>query len=254
MSERDPILLLHGQPGGAHDWDLVVEQLPPGARALAIDRPGWNGFGSAGDLHANALAALAALDAAGARRGTVVGHSFGGAVAAWLAAHYPDRVGALVLAAPAANAASLGAVDRWLAAPFAGYLASVAMMVGAGMTLSAPPARRLIGARLHIDQSFLRDASHTLRRPASWSAFAVEQRALIRQLPDLEAALGMISAPTTIVIGTHDRVVPPSSARRLAEQIPGAELVEIPGASHLLAHEQAERLAAVIVDSGRLRN
>jgi pimeloyl-ACP methyl ester carboxylesterase len=253
MSGRDLVLLLHGQPGAARDWEGVLQRLPEGVRAVAIDRPGWNGAGTAGDLRENARAALAALDAAQAPRATVVGHSFGGAVAAWLAAHHPERVGALVLAAPAATRDSLDRLDHLLATPIAGYLASTSLMAGVGVTLSAPLVRRAIGAQLRLDQRFLRDAARTMRRPGSWGSFAVEQRALVRQLPELEQSLGAIRAPTTIVIGTRDRIVSPSSARTLARRLPGATLVELAGASHLLAYEQPLRLAELIVASANDR-
>jgi pimeloyl-ACP methyl ester carboxylesterase len=244
--QPDPVLLLHGQPGSARDWDAVVGLLPAGVRALAIDRPGWNGAAPAGDLAMNTQVALAALDDAGIARATIAGHSFGAAVAAWLAAHHPDRAGALVLAAPAANLASLSWLDRWLAAPVAGSLLSVGLMASTGLTLSAPPARRLIGAQLRLEQRFLREAARTLRRPASWGAFAAEQRGLVRQLPELERALERIAAPTTIVIGSEDRIVRPRAARMLAEQIPGAALVVLDGADHLLPIQQPQRLAELI--------
>src|SRR5581483_4457605 len=109
--------LLHGQPGTADDWDGVRTAIAGRARTIAIDRPGWNRHGGAldhgraFDLAGNARAALSALDAAGVSRATIVGHSLGGAVAAWLAAEHPERVGALVLAAPSANRSSLNRLD-----------------------------------------------------------------------------------------------------------------------------------------------
>src|SRR5438270_248557 len=84
-----------------------------------------------------------------------------------------------------------------------------------------------------------RGAGRALRVPSSWRAFTVEQRALIRELPALEASLREIAIPTTIVIGSVDRIVRPSSARRLADQIPGAQLVVVEDGNHLLAAEHA---------------
>jgi pimeloyl-ACP methyl ester carboxylesterase len=75
--------------------------------AIAFARPGWDARSAAGDIAGNAAAARSVLDAHGVARATVVGHSFSGAVACWLAAQFPERVHALVLAAPAANVASL---------------------------------------------------------------------------------------------------------------------------------------------------
>ncbi len=191
-------------------------------RTLAIDRPGWDGYSAARDLAGNARAALAVLDRAGVARATVVGHSLGAAVAAWLASSHPERVGRLVLVAPAANVESLGAVDYLLAAPILGWLASVGAMAGGGLVLSPRSVRRWVAQATALDERYLRSARRMLLGSGAWRSFVREQRFLIRDLPALERRLGQISAPTTIVSGTADHVVPLAAARRLAGQIPRA--------------------------------
>jgi pimeloyl-ACP methyl ester carboxylesterase len=243
----DPILLLHGQPGAAEDWERVRVAIGNRARTIAIDRPGWDGDSAPADLAGNASAALAALDAHGVRRARVVGHSFGGAVAAWLAAFHAERVASLVLVAPAANVASLYRLDYWLATPLAGYLASVATLGGLGAALSASPLRRWLAGRLALDDRYLLAASRRLLAPTAWRAYAAEQQALVQDLPALEQALGSISAPTTIVAGSDDHVVPIEAEHKLAGQIPDAELIMLEHAGHMLLQQQAERLAELIV-------
>jgi pimeloyl-ACP methyl ester carboxylesterase len=242
-----PILLLHGQPGGAADWDQVAKRLRGRATAVAIDRPGWDGVSPPRDLDGNARAAIAELDRRGIRRAVIVGHSLGGAIAAWLAAAQPDRVAALVLAAPAANLASLYPIDRWLAAPVAGELAGGLTMAGAGLALAVPGLRRRIAAATGLDDAYLLSARRAALRPGAWRAFAWEQRTLVRDMPELERRLGSISAPTTIVAGAGDRVVPASAARELARQIPGARLVISEAAGHLLPQRDPELLASAIL-------
>jgi pimeloyl-ACP methyl ester carboxylesterase len=246
----DPVLLVHGQPGGARDWDRVVAEIGQRARTIAVDRPGWDGHSQATDLAGNVDAAVAALDAHQAPRATIVGHSFGAAVAAWLAADHPERVGALVLVAPSANVASLDRVDHWLAAPVTGYVASAAALGGVGLALAARLTVRPIAHRLALDESYLETAGRLLRAPAAWRAFVTEQRVLINDLPVLESRLAQITAPTTIVMGSADRVVPSNSARRLAEQIPEAELVLVERSGHLLPVQQAARLAEITLLAG----
>lgn len=244
---HDPVLLLHGQPGAGADWDRLRGAL--GSRVpstIAIDRPGWDGRPGVTDLAGNARAALAALDGAGVARACVVGHSLGAAVAAWLAAAAPDRVGRLVMVAPAANLDSLSAVDYLLAAPFVGWLASVGAMAGGGVVLGAGPLRRWVAEATALDERYLRSARRMLLAPRAWRAFVREQRFLVRDLPSLEGRLADISVPTTVVAGTGDHVVPITAARRLARQIPGAELVELPHAGHLLHVRHADRLADII--------
>lgn len=244
---RDPVLLLHGQPGSARDWERVQTEIGERAKTIAIDRPGWDGASTATDLHGNALAALAALDARGIDRATVVGHSFGAAVAAWLAVHHPERVGALVLAAPSANVASLYELDRWLAAPVAGYLLSAVALGSAGAALIAGPLRRRVALQLAVDDRYLRAAAMRLLSPAAWRSFVLEQRVLISDLPLLEADLSRIIAKTTIVAGTRDAIVPPASYRQLAEQIPSAELRLVQRAGHLLPLRNAGALAELVL-------
>jgi pimeloyl-ACP methyl ester carboxylesterase len=247
MPSPDPVLLLHGQPGSARDWDGVRRAIGSRAVTIAIDRPGWDGAGTPIDLAGNARAALDALDAAGASRAVVVGHSFGGAVAAWLAAESPDRVRALVLAAPSANERSLVWLDHVLATPGVGLVASAAALAGSGVALAARPLRERVARDLQLEEGYLRSTGRILVAPRAWRAFFLEQRLLVRDLPALEARLDQIAIPATIVIGTADRIVPMSSAHRLAEQLPEAELVELERANHLLPQQRASELAEIIL-------
>jgi pimeloyl-ACP methyl ester carboxylesterase len=241
------VLLLHGQPGSAGDWDRVLAAIGSRADAVAIDRPGWDGKSRAADLAGNCRAALGALDDRGLARAIVVGHSFGGAVGAWLAVHHPDRVQGLVLVAPAANLASLYGVDRWLAAPVVGYLASAAALSGVGAALTAAPLRRRIARGLGIDDRYLSAAGRRLLTPAAWRAFTLEQRSLIRDLPVLDERLGEITAPTTVIAGSDDHVIPPGSLGQLQRQIPGSDLHVMEHAGHLMHLQNAARLADVVV-------
>jgi pimeloyl-ACP methyl ester carboxylesterase len=214
---------------------------------IALDRPGWNRHGAPRDLPGNVDVALSMLDARGVDRAVVAGHSLGGAIAAWLAAEHPERVAALVLAAPSANCASLNRLDQLLAAPVVGPLLAASAFAAAGAVLSASSLRHRIAGRVALDDGYLRAAARVLLAPTSWVAFSAEQRWLIRELPSLEQRLGSISSPTTIVSGTADRIVTPSSARQLAAQIGEAQVVRLPGAAHLLPQQRPGELAEIIV-------
>ena len=246
QTRPDSVLLLHGQPGGARDWGRVISALGPEVQTLAIDRPGWRLGSAPTDLAGNAAAALQALDAMGVSRAVVVGHSLGGAVAAWLAAEHPDRVSQLVLAAAAANRASLVPLDYWLARPLAGELIGAPVMAGAGVALAAGAVRRRLATLLDLEERYLEATARGLRSPAAWRAFAADQRMLVRDLPALERRLGAIRVPTTVVNGSADRVVPVASARALQASIPGSRLILLPDAGHLITQRQADALARII--------
>lgn len=236
-----PVLLLHGQPGSLHDWNRVVAGLGH-RRSVVFDRPGWDGIRPATNLEGNAHAALAELDLHGVSRAVVVGHSFGGAIAAWIAAQFPERVAGLVLVAPAANVASLYAVDRLLAAPIVGPVLSAAIVRGAGWALSVGYLRRALAR----DEAYFAAAARRLRSRSAWRAFVVEQRALISDLPLLETSLGRIAVPARILAGSADRIVPISSLRMLSDSIAGAQLELIEGAGHLLPLRQPQAVVQAI--------
>jgi pimeloyl-ACP methyl ester carboxylesterase len=247
MPGRAPILLLHGQPGSARDWQLVVEAIGDRAPVLAVDRPGWDGHSAPGGLGVSAAAAAEALS--GSRGATVVGLSYGAAVAAWLALERPELVGALVLVSPAANMASLQAVDRLLAAPVIGYGLSAIVLSGAALALTSGRVRRRLQQTFALPDDYLRATSRRWRGPAAWRAFVVEQRALFGELPRLEERLGALSVPTTVVVGTSDTIVPVEAGRALAAQIREARLVEIDRGHHVLPAECPARLAELILEA-----
>lgn len=250
--ERDgaaAVLLVHGQPGSAGDWSGVIRAIGDRAQVLAFDRPGWDGCSPAADLAGNARRALDVLDAAGAREAVVVGHSFGGAVACLLACAHPERVHGLVLAAPAANASALLGLDRWLAKPLFGDLTSAAALSGLGLALAAPLLRGRIARELSLPETYLRAIARRLLSPSAWQAFVTDQRTLVRELPDLEGRLREIHAPTTVLAGELDHVVPLQSLQELALQIDGARLVVVPGADHLLPMRDPRRFAELILQA-----
>ena len=180
-------------------------------------------------------------------RARVVGHSLGGAIAAWLAAESPDRISAAVLVAPSANVASLNRLDQMLAAPVFGPVLTASTLAAGGLALTTGAVRRRVASEYGLEDRYLRRYARALLKPATWAAFTVEQRMLIHDLPELERRLESLAVPVTVAIGSADRIVTPSSARALAARIPNANLVEIPGASHLLVQQNPEELAKLIV-------
>jgi pimeloyl-ACP methyl ester carboxylesterase len=88
--------------------------------------------------------------------------------------------------------------------------------------------------------------AHAWRRRSTWKSFAVEQRALVHELPGLTLPLGAQAIPTLVMIGKVDRVVRPEVGRRLAAAIPGAVLEEVGGGGHLLPQSHPGVVAAAV--------
>jgi pimeloyl-ACP methyl ester carboxylesterase len=102
-----PVLFIHGNGGDSIQWEKQLEHLRKTRRAVAIDLPGMGNSAPAanGDYSpkANAAAVDAAVSSIGLKRFVIVGHSYGGAVAATYAAAHPDKVAAVIYADSAAS-------------------------------------------------------------------------------------------------------------------------------------------------------
>src|SRR5262245_56690391 len=99
-----PVVLLHGLGGAASNWVEVAPLLVDRHRVVALDLPGHAGsapLGPARGLQAFVDAVAGPMGALGAVPALIVGHSFGGHVAVWLAARRPELVAGLLLVAPA---------------------------------------------------------------------------------------------------------------------------------------------------------
>jgi pimeloyl-ACP methyl ester carboxylesterase len=81
-------------------------------------------------------------------------------------------------------------------------------------------------------------------------SFVTEQRALMDELPVVNAALARVKVPTAVVVGAWDVVVRPGAGRTLAHAVAGAELVWIDRAGHFVARDTPDRLADVIARYG----
>jgi pimeloyl-ACP methyl ester carboxylesterase len=254
LGEGPAAVLLHGQPGSSGDWGPVARLLAPRMRVLAPDRPGYGRTGGpAAGFRENAGAVLEMLDEAGVESAVVVGHSWASGVALALAIDHPERVRALVLVSPVAPTIPADRTDRLLARPLVG--AAVAR-VGFGITgfgLALPPVRRVARTTVPaLPPEQVAATAAAWRGRSAWRSFHAEQRALVDELPGLAPRLGAIAAPTTILHGTRDRVSPPAHGRELARRIPGARLVEAPGASHMLPQQRPELVAEQIAAAAGL--
>jgi pimeloyl-ACP methyl ester carboxylesterase len=83
---------------------------------------------------------------------------------------------------------------------------------------------------------------------ALWRTFLAEQRALLRELNELERALPSVGAPVLVLADPRDGLVPVDTARRLAQYLPDAHLQLIHGAGHHLPRRAPAAVAEAIVD------
>ena len=244
----DAVVLLHGQPDTSATWAWVRDRLGPPAPGVALitpDRPGYGANPHPGtDFPGNVEALRRELDRRGVRRAVLVGHSWAGGVALLTAARHPTRVAGLVLVASIGPGCLL-ARDRVLAWPAVGPLAAYVGM-GTGARLVAVAGQRLVDRMPVAEQGHARmELAAQVQHPRP-RTFLVEQRALIRQLPLLDGALGEIRTPTIVLAGTADSMIPDRTPRLLAERIPGARLRWVDGGGHQLPLRAPEQVVAAI--------
>jgi pimeloyl-ACP methyl ester carboxylesterase len=243
------LVLLHGQPGSAADWQQVATRLPASFHAVAADRPGYGSSPRpAGGFAANARAVLDDLDARGVQRAVLVGHSYGGGVALSAASLAPQRVEAVILLA-SVGPGCVNGWDRLLAAPGAGPLCALVAwrltpwIARARLAHIARRRRHPLQADEHVNWQVWGHVGPE-RRPL-WRTFLTEQRALLRELSDLEGVAASVRAPVLLLADPNDPLVPVDTALRLARTLPEARLQLVEGAGHHLPR----RIPDVVVDA-----
>ncbi len=220
----DGLLLIHAFPLDARMWHGQEAAFGDRFRVLAPHLPGFGGAPGAGDvmsMGAAAAACLQAADAAGLEQMVVCGLSMGGYVAFELWRMARQRITAMVLA----NTRSGEDTDEGAAGRRA--LAKRLRTEGNGFLVAEPPPL-LSGAAPTPLWTQVRGiiADQSAEAIAAASVGMAERR---DSTPDLSA----IDVPVLVITSDGDALIPASASAPMADRIPGAELVTIPGAGHL---------------------
>jgi len=170
--------------------------------------------------------ARAVMDAAGIERAALLGISEGGPMAALFAATYPQRCQGLVLYGSFARSSSWLSVEG-----LETYLRYVAKAWGSGRSLPMfAPSRQ---NDLALQQCWGR-----FERLGASPAAAIAVMQMLTQI-DVSDILSSVHVPTLVIHCTGDPLINVQSGRFLADHIPGARLLELPGHDHLFfIHEQ----------------
>ncbi|HLZ69352.1 MAG TPA: alpha/beta hydrolase [Dehalococcoidia bacterium] len=234
-----PLLLLMGLGGSHRSWgEPFLTALGRGFTLFALDHRGTGGStrGTAPYTIAQlADDAAAALQALGLARAHVLGLSMGGMVAQELALRQPARLAGLVLASTTCG----GPHAVWPGADgrrrFAEGLRLGESLWPAVVADEFAAANRPFLARIAFD---------TLAAGTPPSVFAEQARAIARF--STWERLPLITAPTLVLAGDGDRLIPPANARLIASRIRGAEGAFVRGTGHCFVWEAPERAAAEI--------
>lgn len=229
------VVLIHGLPGTAQDFDAVTARLP-GRHTIAYDRPGF-GFSSGGHHPLDEqLATIRRLIAAsGDGRVVLVGHSYGGTLALAYAQRRPQDVRGLVLVDAAAGGARSDAVERAqsrliqvLSWPVVQPLADVTFSQLL-RTASAKQGDAQAFDPGDVDPVHERHLLELNMRHEDLDAFAGEQLQADDEIARVDAGLGRIETPAIVIQGAGDKLIEPEHGRRLAAALPLARLEMVSG-------------------------
>jgi pimeloyl-ACP methyl ester carboxylesterase len=236
-----PLVFLHGA-GDLGAWTPALDALAGHFTVIRPDHPGFNASGdddSIDSVHDLAFRYLDLLDALGLGRVILAGSSLGGWLAADLATIEPQRVSRLILIAPAGLRPDQPAPDMFgLSATEMADL----LYHGAQARAAAREQAGKLATDTGLFTRYLRNRAATAH--LGWNPYLHD--------PKLPQRLHRITAPVLILWGAHDRLLPPSGARRWAGLLPDATVELIDGAGHLpLAEAPGPSLAAVLAFCGK---
>jgi pimeloyl-ACP methyl ester carboxylesterase len=251
-----PVVLIHGLPGTAEDWEDVTPLLA-GHRTIAIDRPGF-GYSTGGyvpfDRQLEAIHEL--LAKLHVVRPILVGHSYGGTISLGFAERYPSEVRGLVLVDAAAAGQHVGGFERaqahlvqFLQLPVIRQVANATF----GQLLTTVSVNKREGEAFHPQPVVSAHHQRVLAinmTHGNLEAYAGELLAANGVVAQIDKRLGGIEAPAVVIQGDGDELVKPMYGQRLAAALPHARLVMLYG-GHMQPYDHPAATAAAVQSLSR---
>src|SRR5882672_10349036 len=246
-----PMILIHGFISSNLVWNEVFLPLAnAGFRVIAPDLPGSGYSDKPSDgrytIDAQAYAVLGLMDRLGIDQATIVGASYGGAIAATIALDYSERVAKLILVGAVSN----DQPKKKLLLRLAGVplLGDIAMPLFLGSRWILRKRTEDVYRRLGypVDERKLAARHHLL-------ATANTHRAMIRTVrrwraDRIEREWSLIRQPTLLVWGEEDTHIPVSNAFQLRDAIPNSRLIVFRRCGHLPPTEYPEKFVEVVAE------
>jgi pimeloyl-ACP methyl ester carboxylesterase len=233
------VVLLHGAGFDHSTWALHSRWFAHhGFAVLAPDLPG-HGRSKGKPLATIAEMAdwtAALLDAAGATKARLVGHSMGSLIALETAARHPDKVSGLSLIG---TAAIMTVGPDLLKAAEANDPAAFDMVSIWGLGFKAE-----LGGSLAPGLWMHQSAERVLQRCAP--GVLHNDLAACNAYQNALTAAAQVKVPVTVILGERDMMTPAKAGKALAAAIPNARTIVLPGAGHMMMVEQPDELLAAL--------
>jgi len=244
------LVLLHGLLGYSFSWRHVFEPLSREREVFTLDMPG-SGFSeclASTDAHLSAAAErlLKFLDAMGISGCDLIGSSYGGTTALFLAATHPERIRTLTLVSPANPWSRIGRKRlALLELPLAGMLfPPIARHL---RLLHRYSIRRMYGDPRRLSAETLRGYSLPLGREGVFEHAVQIARNWHSDMAQLEKVMGgAAEIPTLIIWGSKDRLVELSSAQVLNRLLKKSRVTVMDGAGHLPYEECPREFVSLV--------
>ncbi len=233
----DPVLMIMGLGLSGGAWWRTVPVLSRSLRVITFDNRGVGRSRAripSYTTEAMADDAISVLDAAGIEQAHVYGFSLGGMVAQQLALRHADRVRSLVLGATHAGGPRAARPGDDVIA----FFHRRASMAAKDAARDSVPFNYGPRCRREHKDRIAEDIRRRLSHPFPEQAYRAQMVAAA--LHNCYRRLARIEAPTLVVHGREDRMVPVANAEILAERIPRAELRILEDAGHLYSTEEPD--------------
>ena len=247
------LVLIHGIGGAVDVWRKQFEQLPQSHRVLAVDLPGCGRSAIPPQYPHNALQLLASsvravMQAVGMDQATIIGSSLGGAVAIEFAMRWPEMASSLVLIGPAGMSHQVSWALRLMTIPRIGELLTLP-----DRTRTAHAIRSCVADPATVEEEDIDRAFAMATLPGAQDAFLrllrtyASVRGLDREeLRRLQAGMRTIHAPTLVIWGERDQILPVSAAHVALEYLPNAALIIRKESGHLVFVEEPAWFAKLV--------
>lgn len=246
--EGTPLVLISGLGYPAWEWHKMVPYLAEKFQVITFDNRGVGQSDKpAGPYTAQMLAADVAglLDALGLEKAVIMGHSMGGFIAQAFALEYPGRVSKLILCSTNFGGPQHVPITAEAMAVLSDVTSDPLTRFKNGLVVSTAPG--FAEAHPEIIQEWL---EWRLANPIDVAGYQAQMAiglGLLADATSFEHKLPQISAPTLILFGAHDKVVPPANADLMAGKIGGSRVVILPGAGHFFPIEVPAAAAQAVI-------